>query len=264
MFNYSEIAADFAVKSYVRKFWVVNNLNSSLFTDALYALPNGSFTLAFISGEGAVLETGGNELNLSEGIYFVGQITQRVKLSIKPFSKAVMAQLSPWAASLFTAHPQNELTDRVIEIKDVNKKLYGALNNAGTVDEISLAKTIYSEIENGLVGNSDASIIQAVFNHFNDSLNHTSLKMADLAAHIGFSKRYIEKKFQQHVGLSPKEAYSIMKVRRLIDELEARKPLTQLAFSYGYYDQSHFIKSYAAIMESSPAKFKKSEYILPF
>jgi len=264
MFNYAEIAADSSIKSYIRKFWIVNNLHNPLFTDGLYALPNGSFTLAFISGNGAFIETGSNEVNLKPGIYFVGQITQRIKLSINPFSKAIMAQVSPWAASLFTQCPQSELTDHITEVKLLNKKLYEALNNLDITDDTALIKAIYSVIEKNLSGSCDTAMIKTVFNLFNSSLTHSPLKMIDLSTQVGFSKRHIEKKFKQYVGLSPKEAYSILKIRALINELGAKQSLTNLAFRYGYYDQSHFIKSYATIMESSPAKFNKTDYILPF
>lgn len=267
MFNYKEITTPDRIKSYIHKFWILDHSKSSLYSDARYALPNGCFTLAFINGDGLILEGGNKTTNISGGIYLIGQITKRLKIVVKPHTKAIMAQLSPWVPTLITTLPLNGLTDQFAELDLVNKALYKSFNNINISDENLLIYKIYHELENYFHETNDSSFIKNVINVFTASLPSMPLKIADIAAHTGYSKRYIEKKFSLNIGLSPKEMYSILRLRSVVNALkhpDNKFSLTQLALEFGYFDQSHFIKTYSGIMDSLPGKFEVENYILPF
>jgi AraC-like DNA-binding protein len=266
MFNYKEIATPDKIKSYINKFWILDHANSSLYSDARYALPNGCCTLAFINGEGLALERGSCITNITSGIYFVGQITKRLKIIVKPHTKAIMAQLTPWTPTLITKHSLSELTDQFAELELVNKELYKTFCRIEVSDEQPLVQKIYYELESYFCETGDSSFIRNVINTFTTSLPATSLKISDIAIDTGYSKRYIEKKFAQSIGLSPKEMYSILRLRNIVDVLkraDSKSSLTQLALEFGYFDQSHFIKAYTGMMNSLPGKFEVEDYILP-
>lgn len=267
MFNYKEIATPDRIKNYIHKFWILDHSNGILYSDARYALPNGCFTLAFIDGEGLILERGNSATNIKSGIYLVGQITKRLKITVRPRSKAIMAQLSPWAPTLITKLPLHELTDKFAELDLVNKELHKAFSSIDGSDEHLLIQKIYCELENYLYETNDACLIRNVISAFTASLPATPLRIADIAADAGYSKRYIEKKFSLAIGLSPKEMYAILRLRSVVDVLKRpdnKFSLTQLALEFGYFDQSHFIKIYTGIMDSLPGKFEVEDYILPF
>ncbi|KAA2241508.1 AraC family transcriptional regulator [Chitinophaga agrisoli] len=266
MFHYKEIPTPDPIQTYIRKFWVLDHSNSPLYSHAKYALPNGCLTLAFITGQGVLLEDGNKTINIKTGIYLIGQITRRLKVIIKPYSKAIMAQLNPWTPTLITKLPLSELTNHFATLNFVNKKLHKAFSAIDTSDENLLVKKIYHELESLFYETSDSSLIQNVINVFTASFPAKPVKMSDIAADTGYSKRYIEKKFNLHTGLSPKEMYSILRVRNIINALHRpnNKSLTQLALEFGYFDQSHFIKMYTGIMDSSPRRFETNDYILPF
>lgn len=267
MFNYKEIATPDRIKSYIHKFWLLDHSSSSLYSDARYALPNGCFTLAFINGEGLILENGNGVANIKSGIYFIGQITKRLKIIIKPRSKAVMAQLSPWAPTLITKLPLSELTDQFAELNLVNKELYKTFSSIDISDEHLLVQKIYCELENYFCETNDSSFIRNVIGTFMASLPAIPLKISDIASDAGYSKRYIEKKFSRNIGLSLKEMYSILRLRSVVNALKRpdnKFSLTQLALEFGYFDQSHFIKTYTGILDSLPGRFEVEDYILPF
>jgi AraC-like DNA-binding protein len=267
MFNYDEITIPGRISAHIRKFWILDN-SSSLFSTAMkYALPNGCVTLAFITGEGLSLGYDKRILDIKEGAYFFGQITGRVQITVKPFTKAVMVQLAPWVASLFVKEATlNELADNFAGLELVNKKLYRLLQNIDFSDESMLAMKICKILEEWQMG-TDHDLIRSVFYEFNTTPADKLLTISGIASKTGFSKRYIEKKFKHHVGLSPKEAYSIIKLRNLVGDLSSfsgQLSLTDLAYKYGYFDQAHFIRSYAKIMGDTPSKFSRQQYILPF
>jgi transcriptional regulator GlxA family with amidase domain len=73
------------------------------------------------------------------------------------------------------------------------------------------------------------------------------------------SRRQLERKFQQEIGLSPahlKQLYRVKKARELI----ARNPaiqLIQVAHDCGFYDQAHFIRHFQKITGQTPGQYKQ-------
>lgn len=73
-----------------------------------------------------------------------------------------------------------------------------------------------------------------------------NISIAALADKLNFSERHIRRNFDRELGLSPKDIASIVQFQSLLTELHAGVPfgLADIATKYGYYDQSHFIKSF--------------------
>ncbi|HTI59721.1 helix-turn-helix domain-containing protein [Mucilaginibacter sp.] len=267
MFNYDEIAIPGRINTHIRKFWILDNSSSLFSTEMKYALPNGCVTMAFVTGEGLALRYDQKPFDIGSGVYFSGQITGRVQIIVRPFTKAIMVQLSPWVASIFVNEPRlDELTDNLAELGLVNKKLARLFQGIDLSDESLLVQKVCSMLEESDIG-SDHNLIRSVFYELNTAPADRLLTISGIASKTGYSKRYIEKKFKDHVGLSPKEAYSIVKLRNLIGDLGSPTnslSLTDLAYKYGYFDQAHFIRSYAKIIGDTPSKFSRQQYILPF
>jgi AraC-like DNA-binding protein len=267
MLNYNEIATGNDVLNYVRKFWIVNNENNPFATPPKYALPNGCFTVAFISGEGVTLRSNNEYFDIGNGIYFFGQISIRLEIVLKANTKAIMAQLNPWAAIKITNCPLSALTDTFVELALLNKEIFNAVNNINYADERTLIPEFCKILEQQKTNNNDPNLVQYVFNFFEDKLTGAPVKLNDIAIHTGYSPRYIEKKFSTQVGLSPAQAYSILRLRKIIDDLDTLPgslTLGQLAYKYGYFDQAHFIRSYQKVMNEQPKKFNSDDHILPF
>ncbi len=91
-----------------------------------------------------------------------------------------------------------------------------------------------------------------------------SLSIADLIRDIGITQRHLSRKFQEHVGLSPKE---YIKVNRFIQSLQYLKrypacSLTEIAYESDYYDQAHFIRDYKTYTGYTPREVVHSPHIL--
>lgn len=265
MFTYAEIETRKNFGNYVRKFWVLNNIDSPLYSAGKYTLPNGCFTLAFISGKGLIWENEYGIKRIDDGIYLIGQTTKRLKVSLPPHTKAIMAQLNPWAASLITNLPLNELTDSFLKLEDLDKDCYSKLAGIDKLDQEAVVAKFYEVFGprfNAHSNNTD--LLQALCNRFAADIISPSLSMADVASYAGYSSRYIEKKFNNHIGMSPKGFHSILRMRGVISDLNKNDlSLTELCYKYGYYDQPHFIRSYNKIMDSRPTGFDSDQYILP-
>ncbi len=72
------------------------------------------------------------------------------------------------------------------------------------------------------------------------------------------SRRYLEKQFKKHIGLSPKLYARVVRVKKasmcLLDP-SYQGNLASIAASLQYFDQSHFLKDFKAIVGKSPTAF---------
>lgn len=77
---------------------------------------------------------------------------------------------------------------------------------------------------------------------------------------LGIKKRRLEQRFKTEIGISPKLFQRIVRInkiiKRLIHQPEIR--LTDLAYEFNFFDQSHFISDFKKFTGCSPKKFLRS------
>lgn len=263
---YNEIPTKDRYKPYIQKFWILNNTQHPLFTPASYALPNGCCTIVFISGNGVLLNLAGKTIELPAGVYLSGQISKRAGISLKPYSKAIMAQVKPWLPPVITNISMDELVNSVVNLQYINQLLHQRLTAIDLTDDTAVIQALYKVLDAYTPHiDPDGNFIQWVYQRL--CLNPSAqANIADIAVASGYSQRRVEQKFKTLIGLTAKEIQSILQLRKLIDDLSnpvCNRNLGTLALRYGYYDQSHFIRSYQRIISASPSQFDAKEYILP-
>lgn len=95
-------------------------------------------------------------------------------------------------------------------------------------------------------------------------LSKGMISLNRLTDQAGITQRHLSRKFQQHIGLSPKE---YLRVSRFIHSLGQLKnnpqcSLTDIAYRSGYYDQAHFIRDYKDYTGHTPGEVLRSQNIL--
>lgn len=81
------------------------------------------------------------------------------------------------------------------------------------------------------------------------------IRIKELVAGLPISRDPFEKKFRKIVGTSPKQFAAIVRMRNLIDNYSATSTLTDIAYSAGYFDQSHFIKDFHSFTGKTPKEY---------
>lgn len=89
--------------------------------------------------------------------------------------------------------------------------------------------------------------------------SHGSLKVEEISREVFLSPRHFERRFSEHIGMTPKQFASIVRFQEALRRLRRIQNLTEVAFSLGYHDQSHFIKDFKRISGSSPGRFVDDE-----
>lgn len=88
-----------------------------------------------------------------------------------------------------------------------------------------------------------------------------TITVSALADKLCYSERHIRRTFDRELGLSPKEIAGIVRFQSMLQELHsgAARSLTAVAMKYGYYDQSHFIKSFKRFYGLLPTELSRTD-----
>lgn len=265
LFNYRELAAAQELSKFVKKFWVLDNaLNHSEFSNKS-VLPNGCFNIAFISGNEIVIENKSGKTVLKEGIYLSCQLSMTIDVIIKPFTKIFLTQLYPWVPVMFSDFPFEKTADCYVPLQEINSGMSRSLAGIELYNEAFIVQFFQNHFLKYLEKNRDSDLILEASLLMKEGKGNISV--AELSGKLGFSTRFVEKKFKQHLGLSPKEFSTILKIRNSVDEMTRMKQfqsMVQLALENGFYDQAHFIKTFSGLANTSPGKFDAEKFLLPF
>jgi AraC-like DNA-binding protein len=84
-----------------------------------------------------------------------------------------------------------------------------------------------------------------------------SISVEDVARQLKISRRYIEKKFLEKVGVSPKFYARIKRFVSLSKEVAYNKDFDwqDLVFQYGFHDQSHLVKEFMEFNQMNPSDY---------
>lgn len=83
------------------------------------------------------------------------------------------------------------------------------------------------------------------------------IRVEDLATNTGMSNRQLVRKFNDTIGLSPKEFARIIKFISSLHYLKQNSEtnLSAVAHNLGYYDQAHFIHDFKEYSGLTPGQF---------
>lgn len=83
------------------------------------------------------------------------------------------------------------------------------------------------------------------------------LRITDLAAEIGTSRRYLEKRFDEQVGLTPKTLARIVRLQGTANLITATacRDLASVAGACGYSDHAHLDREFKDILGCTPTEF---------
>lgn len=101
---------------------------------------------------------------------------------------------------------------------------------------------------------AESGPIQYLLPRLPDSLD----SIETMSAEVSMSRRQLERRFQQEVGLTivyVKQLQRIRKARQLIG-LNPERPLVDIAYEAGFYDQAHFNRQFQKINQQTPGQYR--------
>jgi len=244
---------------YVRYFWTLENSEPASFPFIHRATAECCPELIFyFRGEVKVYRSEGDaEKTFASGLY--AQSRDFRKFAIEKEFGILGVYLYPQAVPLLFDIPANKLSDYNLDIASVFGKAGSILE-----ERVMCAATHQFRIE--LISN----FLSNKFVQPNKKLSYLSAAIRnaistgempsvhEMASTCDLSIRQIERDFQSLSGFSPRLFSKLTRFRALMEKFPGKtNSITDLAYEFNYYDQSHFINDFRRFTGLSPTQYIK-------
>lgn len=225
--------------------------NATNETANLVVLPDNALYIGIQIGNSITELLNSKTITLSNfGI--CGLLTKKKEYLCISGSETLIVKFKPWAGSLLLPNV-HEIIDTNISMDDIfqknifedMKEQFQAADNKKDV----LTEFLQQRLNTNAV---DKSILHSI-----DIISKTNgqIRVDDLAYKVSNSKRNFERKFKAITGITPKKFIKNIRFQNSLQHLLLNDNLTDIAFSCGYYDQSHFNNEFKQITGSTPEKY---------
>lgn len=201
---------------------------------------------------------------LHKGSIVTFRMSRPMDVQMRKGAGVIAICFHPGMAYKFIHVPMHTLSNTTTALADIwdstaaeiEDKMAGASNNEVRV---SLAQEyLLNKLANGKDDLQITHCLRQV------RLSEGLIPVGRLVSDTGLSQRHLSRKFQEYVGLSPKE---YLRVSRFILSLDHLKKypllsLTEVAYKSGYYDQAHFIRDYKDYTGYTPGQVVRARHIL--
>lgn len=188
-------------------------------------------------------------------LFLYGQTVKPLEIVYTTSFSIVIFFFQPYAIKYLFGIDAHKLTDTCVDFEVINKKLHTDLVNVDTVEQrIKLITEYLIETERSLKKPLDKRIPHATDKILNEPGN---ISLSDLRKEIHITERTLERKFLQYVGVTPSTFSKICRFSNALKNLNNKNftNLTDLAYSAGYADQSHFIHHFREFTSMTPSQY---------
>jgi AraC-like DNA-binding protein len=252
------------LKGYVGKMWVFESSGKVPDDDMKLIVPNGmlKITIPFRNGVSGKCKDWFH-LAKESSITLIGITDSPAIVDIEhdaPHGN-IGIEFTPIGVYRIFRFRQSDLTNKLFPLEDVlgtaARKIQEQITNTETISgKIEL-------IQNFLIRMALHSPPDPILEYCLHSIESSKglLTVSQLEKKTGYGSRWLNEKFTEKVGLSPKSLLSITRFKQFYSKW-ARNPGPRFfrgdIYDY-FYDQAHFIKEFKRFTGLSPTKFAKSE-----
>lgn len=174
------------------------------------------------------------------------------------------AHFKPGGSAAFFAIPGEELHNQIISLEELWN------GNAAELRDRLLEKptteTRFLTLERFLF-----SLMQPLARHpaidfaLREFERSPTSPIRTVTSQIGFSIRYFNQLFRDHVGLNPKLYCRVRRLQRVLRLIEGKKQIdwTDIALICGYFDQAHLIHDFRAFANCTPTEYVAKRGVHP-
>jgi len=245
---------------YVALIWVFESRFGVPLADSRIIVPDGraKIIVPYRNSLCAAVTTG--LLNAKEHhIFLVGiQRSPTTIASTATDTGTIGVELTPKGLYHLFKLSMHEITDRMVSFEELFGPQGERLQNrVGDAEDPQEKIVLLQAGLTHLLQQNDAEY--ALLDHTLDLLAqaHGMIRVQELAAHIGYTRRYLDRLFQEHVGVSPKTLASILRFQEVYQGWMQHQspPFFRNQWPAYYYDQAHFIKEFKRFTGFTPQHY---------
>jgi AraC-like DNA-binding protein len=231
MTAYREFVPHPALRPFVDRFWTRRGAGEGL----LRILPDGCIDV----------------LVSERSAFVVGTMTRALVIEARSPARTFAVRFRPGGAAPFLRNSAYELTDREVACTDLgfNWPSWAQLRESGDLraaicmlERVLLERLPTVQAPEPLV----AHAVHALF-------GPAPPPVAQLAKRIGWSRQYLRRAFQVHVGVGPKELGKVARLQRAVALVQrAGSRLAEAAVTAGYFDEAHMDREFRQLIGVTP------------
>lgn len=255
------------LRPYVESFWVFESPIG--LPQGNIAAPNGCCKLTFAYGNSFVSIGNGKAMSRPpQRLNFVGSTDSRILLQSSPRKiGCVGIEFRPHGAFPFLGIPVGETLnfrgDADVVLGKWARRVQEGLESLQSIDQ---RVTFLRDQLIHLLRKNQRSALWRMQERNNDLVaycvqalksTHGRIRVRELESRTGFSRRYLDLLFKQHVGLSPKVLAAIFRFQLFYRKWAQEQSFDLLKddlYEY-YYDQAHFTKEFKKMTGHTPREY---------
>jgi AraC-like DNA-binding protein len=260
--QFHHIEPHFLLKNYVEKMWLFESSGKMPVDDMKLVVPNGNLKLTVSYQNGIIAAVNGKTFASKEhDITLTGFIDVPVILDVDEdvTTETIGIEFSPQGAYRFFHFTLNDIQNQIYSLTDLlgntGKLLAEQINNTTSVQQ---KITVLQQFLLKQLSLQDEDLI---FEYCVEKIISSKGKITvkELEKKTGYSSRWLNMKFNEKLGVSPKNLSSIIRFKQYYQSLISgnEKSFFKNDFYELYYDQSHFIKDFKRFTGLPPAKLEK-------
>jgi AraC-like DNA-binding protein len=242
--------------------WLFKSSGKMPVDDMKLVVPNGNLKLTVSYQNGIVAAVNGKTFSSNEhDITLTGLIDVPVILDVDKDvdTETIGIEFSPQGAYRFFHFNLSGIQNQIYSLSDVlgnlGKNLVEQMNNTTS------AKQKIDVLQQFLLKQLSVQNEDLIFEYCIEKITTSKgrITVKELEKKTGYSSRWLNMKFNDRIGVSPKNLSSIIRFKQYYQPFinGNEKSFLKNDFYELYYDQSHFIKDFKRFTGLPPTKFEK-------
>lgn len=197
--------------------------------------------------------------------YYIGLQTQRLKIHQQGKMRFFGIRFFPYSLHFFKIHNSENDINQIF----TGEKIFSNTNYGYLKERIGMLpfNEIALELDKYFLSILDIKPNVRFLYKAHQTIRNSSgtITIQDLSNSLCLSKRSLERKFEKHIGLTPKAYSKIVRFNAAKNDLtlgDGSTKIFETVHKYGYYDQSHFIAEFKSHSGLTPTAFL--EKLSPF
>lgn len=245
---------------FITKIWLFENNNGLINHGSLIA-PNARCKIIIPYKNSLTTTSGENTRICQEGdIVFIGTRDVPVRLGSPPGESASIGiEFTSAGAYRFLPFPMHEITNDLFSFSELyglpGKEILRRVLETESPEQklVAVQDFLFDRLH---AINRNNSIVNYSVDVISSARGLTSIR--ELERRTGYTKRYLDMLFKDHLGISPKTFSTIARFQSFYKHLPETGNITaDEKVADLYYDQSHFIKEFKRYTGHTPSKFSQ-------
>jgi AraC-like DNA-binding protein len=254
--EYHEYPAGARLAPFVDRLWTLSGSGPEMAGATQPVLPDGRSELIIHFGDPFDRGSVDGAFERQSAIIFAGQLTGQLLLRPSGAAAVLGIRFHPFGASSLVDIPQHRVAGATPALEDIDGPLARALAPVRSMtDQPARAiPFVRSVLERAIRPDRLDARVRAAAAAVAGSCG--TLPVESLARLAGMSRRHLERRFLDDVGVSPKRLGRITRFQAVLHALQDGEPRARgaaTAAQFGYADQAHFIREFRELAGCTPA-----------